>query len=199
MDDEPELAQGGAVQPVGELLDRLEGRELRPPPRGDPRLTVVGARELPVDRRGRVGVVAEVRGERRPLPEAPAPGEGPERGLERADDVAGPRDLGRLPAEERAGRDLVDLGDERPLLPQAGTGEKRGASSSSFAAPASAPTISPARYRHESTAVAAPCVVLELSPASSTAVRGSAAWNMTAGASRISQPLPALRGSVDPE
>jgi hypothetical protein len=86
----PGLALGGVVQPVGELLDRPEERELRPPLRGDARLAVVGARELPVDGGGRVGVVAVVRGEQRPLPEAPAPGEGSQRRLERADDVAAP-------------------------------------------------------------------------------------------------------------
>jgi hypothetical protein len=78
------------VQPVGELLDRPAQRELRPPLSWDPRLAVVNPGELPIDGPGRVGVVAEVRGEQRPIPEAPAPGEGSQRRLEQADDVAAP-------------------------------------------------------------------------------------------------------------
>ena len=41
------------MQPVGELLDRPAERELRPSLRWDPRLTVVSARELLEDVRGR--------------------------------------------------------------------------------------------------------------------------------------------------
>src|SRR5436305_804500 len=67
-----------------------------------------------------VGVIAEVDGQQRPLAEGRAAIEGPEGGFERLDDVAGPADLGRLAASERAVGDLGDPGRQRLLVPEAG-------------------------------------------------------------------------------
>ncbi len=59
-------------------------------------------------------------------------------------------------------------------------------------------TSKPAKYRHASIAVCAPFVVRELSPARSVASAGLLAKNIETAAKRISDPLPALLGSVDP-
>ena len=101
------------MQPIGELLDRPEEREPRPPLRGDPRLAVVGAGELPVDGCGRVGVVAEVRRRAaRPLGSSRR-GRRPRARPRASGRRTRALDLGRLAAEERAGGDLVDLRSER--------------------------------------------------------------------------------------
>lgn len=65
--------------------------------------------------------------------------------------------------------------------------------------PASVPTINAAMYRQASTAAAAPWVARELSAARATAARVPAlAKNNGTAAKRISEPLPAVCGSVEP-
>jgi hypothetical protein len=79
-----------------------------------------------------------------------------------------------------------------------GTGLKRGARSSALGCPSRAPMSRPAKYRQASSASRAPWVVRELSAAYAMASCGSRAKNRGTGASRMSEPLPAARASVDP-
>ena len=76
------------MEPPGKGLEHIQLGEQPAPVCRDRVDAVVGAGELAVDRTGRVRVFAEVDGEQRAVFEARAARERPERGLERAGDVA---------------------------------------------------------------------------------------------------------------
>jgi hypothetical protein len=61
------------------VLDRVSADETGEPVLGEAGEAVVGARELPVDGAGRVGIVAEVDGEQRALAKRGAAVERPQR------------------------------------------------------------------------------------------------------------------------
>ena len=107
------------MQPRGEALEQVQFREPRTPLRGNAFDTIVCARQLIVDRAGRIRIVSEIDCEQCAITKRGALRERPQRGLERFDDVAGAADGGRLAATKRAGRDRVNLRREWLRVPQA--------------------------------------------------------------------------------
>ena len=105
------------MQLRGALLDQLPHRELLAPLRGNPVGSVVRARDLAVDRAGRVRVLAEIHDRDRAVAEVVGGVERPQRGFERVDDVATAADRGRLPHFERPAGDLFHLRGERIRQP----------------------------------------------------------------------------------
>src|SRR5829696_1122408 len=93
--------------------------ELALPRLGYASLTVVGAGELPVDCSRGVGVIVKVDREEGTLLERVTVVEGPERRLQRGDDVAPTLDLRRLLALEGAGSHLTHLFGQRLVSPVA--------------------------------------------------------------------------------
>src|SRR5581483_3586307 len=177
------MLHGEVVERVCELEDALAQRELLEPAAGDAR--------LPVDGAGRVCVAAEVDDAQRAGAEVVARGERPQSGLERMHDVAGRGEPVGVDVGVAASCDGLDLGRLGLVAPRLEQLTLRDA----------AERVGDHR-RQEAAAVdggGGGMVVRDDSAALLRRSSGERAKRIGTGASRMIDPLPALRASTEPE
>ena len=187
----PHLAVGERCwqQPPPGLQEPVLPGQPAEPSLGDAAQAVEGAGELARHRRHRVGVVCQIGREQHGVAEVAGASDRPESRFEGVDDIAAGADLVPRPSPPASGQDPVIASEPSNRL---------GARASARDDPAMTSASSSANTWQASTASSAPWVVRDCSAAVAVRRGRSCQKRRATGASRISDPFPALPGSAEP-